>query len=377
MEIIGNIYNKFKADYWLTSILLSVVTFVLYLVFIFNVQGVYYDSFTFLSIVAMSTSVGYGYATIRYFFSNIHPILRGLKPFLENQHQTSLNDLEKKVQISWQFYLTITIIVLPFIILDLINILKYKFFNGPTPPLFYFFDQTLWSLLFDVINHIVAYLLPSLVAVVIWMMLKLSFILNELNKIYSINISVLDIHAVERLESLRNLFQSIVIRYFIIVTLFIFSYETSIELIILVISQYITAIPFEIPPVLTMLQHIIPFEIVALSLMILLGVIIFLRTQKTSNYLINKSLKYELNDIYKRYEETFKIFEFNPNIKNDKNKEELENLRLSLDFFEKREMRIKAILHKESNTETIVTFIITTLPSVLTLINEVKKIFNK
>ncbi|HII80396.1 MAG TPA: hypothetical protein HA261_08380 [Methanosarcina sp.] len=64
------------------------------------------------------------------------------------------------------------------------------------------------------------------------------------------------------------------------------------------------------------------------------------------------------------------------NIKNDENIRELENLRIIMDIFEKREMRIKTIISKQFDPKAIIVFIITALPSVVTLIKEISELIN-
>ncbi|HII80395.1 MAG TPA: hypothetical protein HA261_08375 [Methanosarcina sp.] len=285
MEI-REIYNKLAANYWLTSFLLSGLIFLIYSFLIFKIESYNYDFASLLITAAMSILIGYEYATIRYFFSKIYIIFIELEPsFPEKQYQTFSQDLKKKLRRSWQFYLIITVVVLPFIVLELIDILEYKFFNGTTLPYFYLFDDTLWSLLLDIINHIIEYLLLFLLGVIIWIMIELAMILNELYKKYSLNVYVFNIYEIGGLKTLKTFVLSIVSHYFIILTLVIISYESLIE------SMFSNII----------LRHkaIIPCEIIILSLMIFLGIIIFLKAQKLISYLIDKCMMLELNKIYR------------------------------------------------------------------------------
>jgi hypothetical protein len=112
--------------------------------------------------------------------------------------------------------------------------------------------------------------------------------------------------------------------------------------------------------------------------MILIGLIIFLKEQKLISHLIDKNVNYELNEIYRNYKEIYdKILEINSNLNDDENKRELENLNIKMNFFEKKEIRIKEILSKEFDPKTISVFIITTLPSIITLIKEINEIMNQ
>lgn len=361
MEI-RDIYRKLAANYWLTSFLLSGVIFLTFSFLVFKIESFNYDFASLIITGAMSILIGYEYATIKYFFSNIHPIFRKLAPlFPDRQYQVFLKYLEKKLHRSWQFYLIIIVVILPFIVLELISILKYKFFNGPTLPYFYLFDYTLWSLLLDIINHIIGYSLLFLLAVIVWIMIELAIILNEICKKYSISINVFDIHEIGGLKPLRNFVLSIVSRYFITLTLVIISYESLIE------SMFSNVI----------LRHkaIIPCEIIILSLMIFIGIIIFLKVQKLISHLIDKDVNFELNKIYRKYEEIYsKVSEISSNIKNDENIRELQNLRITVDLFEKKEMKIKAIIGKKFDPKAIIVFIVTSLPSVITLIKEINEI---
>ncbi|KKG57402.1 hypothetical protein, partial [Methanosarcina mazei] len=329
------------------------------------IESYNYDFTSLLITAAVSILIGYEYATIKYFFSNIYLIFRELEPsFPEKQYQIFSHDLKKKLHRSWQFYLTITVVVLPFLALELTDILKYKFFNGSTPPYFYLFEKTFWSFSLDIINTIIQYSLLLFLAVIIWIMIELATILNELDKKYSICINVFDSREIGGLKPLRNFVLSIVSRYFITLTLVIISYESLIE------SMFSNV----------MLRHkaIIPCEIIILSLMILIGLIIFLKEQKLISHLIDKNVNYELNEIYRNYKEIYdKILEINSNLNDDENKRELENLNIKMNFFEKKEIRIKEILSKEFDPKTISVFIITTLPSIITLIKEINEIMNQ
>ena len=264
---IREIYNKLSANYWLTSLTISVTAFLIYLFFITKVK---IFPFYFSSLVvsaAVSASIGYQYALIKNLFPNIRPTFGKLSHLFQNgQYQIFSNGLGKKLHKSWLYNLTIITVVTPFLILELIHIGKWKWFNGPMPlSFFYLHEPTLWSLLLDIINHVFGYLMLFLLAVIIWMMIELTIIVSELEEKYSVNIDLFNVDKTGGLKPLRILVLSIVSNYFIIITMAIISYMSPTATIFFYISPKLLITP----------------EIILFIPMLFVGVILFITTQKT------------------------------------------------------------------------------------------------
>lgn len=348
-------YNKLLPSYQLTSLILSCISFLIFLFFIIKVESLPFYFYSLLVSAALSILIGLEYAVINYFFYNVHHTFGKLSPlFQSDQYKMFLYDLAKKLHKSWLFYLTIIIVIVPFIILELYEVWKYKYFNGPCP-LFYFSEPTWWALLLDFINHIFEYFTLFLLAVIIWIMIELTFIVNELRGKYSIRVNVFDVDETGGLKPLRSFILSIVSSYFIIVTLAIISYISP-----------TTTILFYISP-----KAIITYEIIILSLMLLVGVILFIATQTTIRNLIDKGVNSELQKINRKYGETCdKVIQISSSNNNDNDKE-LEKLRIILDTLEREETKIKEINYKRFDVKTILTFTTTILLPILTIIKEI------
>jgi|GEM_PF-2126242 len=356
---IQKIYSKISTNCLFTSLILSGVVFLIYLFFTTKVEifhfyyhnQFYYDKI--LGSVGSSIILGYEFFLINYFYSNVHKIFDKLKPLFQGKQYLMFSYfLNKKLRKSWLYYLTIVVILSPFVILKLSELLEYILFNGTKkPPYYYFYEPTPWSLLFDIFRDIVLYLILFLIAVIIWIMIEVVIIINELRRRYSININVFDIDEAGGLKSLRYFVLLIVSSYFIIITL------------AMAINISPTAIIFiSISP-----SSIITIELIILSLMLLVGVILFIITYQTIENLIDKGVKSELKKINEMYKETYdKIIEISSNKKDNNNEKELNESKMILDILEKKERKIKEIYHKRLDFKAIFTFITTLLLPIIT-----------
>jgi hypothetical protein len=354
---IQEIYNKISVNYLFISPILSGVIILIYLFFTTKViyfhfyyhNQLYYSHL--LVSIGQSIILGYEFALINYFYSNIHQTFKKIKPlFQDKQYLIFSYFLNKKLRKSWLYYLTIVIVLVPFAISELHEFLEYL--NGiKRPPYFYLSEYTTWSLLLDIFGDIVKYLVLFLMAVIIWIMIELIITINELRGKYSISINVFDIDETGELRSLRSFILLIVSSYFIIITLAIIADISPTA----IISFY------------TSPSSIITVEIIILSLMLLVGVILFIITYQTIKNLIDKGIISEIKRINEKYMEIYgKIFETSSNEKNNDKEKELNELKIVLDILEREERKIKEIRHKTRDFKTIATFIITFLLPIIT-----------
>ncbi len=126
---IPEIYNKLSANYWLTSIITSGIIFSIYLIFIESgiVESFPHANYTLLTSASPSILIGCEYALIKYFYSNLHQTFGKLDSlFQTGQYQLFSQDLEKRFRKSWLSYLTIVVVLIPFVIFELHNILECK-----------------------------------------------------------------------------------------------------------------------------------------------------------------------------------------------------------------------------------------------------------
>jgi hypothetical protein len=355
-------YKKMLANYWLTSLLISVTTFLIYLFFTTKVNSLS-DLNSLVVAAAMSILMGYQYASIKNTLFSIRSTFGKLSHlFKNNQYQIFSVNLENKLHKSWRFYSTIIITFTPFVILELIKVRDWKQFHE-IPPFYSTTNQalislkteTIWLALFDLFNNVSEYLILFLMSVIIWIMIELTLITKELKEKYEVNIDMFDVDETGGLKPLRSLALSVVSNYFIIISLAIISYNP-VSFIPIYTYNYVSIVP----------------EIIILILMLLISIILFIITQKTIRELVDKGVKLELKRINLKYKETCdKAIEIS-SIKgiNDYEKE-LEKLRVILDFLEKEEIKVNRIKHKKYDIRAIFTFINTALLPIITLIGKI------
>jgi len=328
---IQEIYNKISANYLFISPILSGIIILIYLFFTTKVKifhFYYQDQLYYAQIlgsIGPSIILGYEFALINYFYSNVHQKFKKLKPlFQDKQYLIFSYFLNKKLRKSWLYYLTIVVVLVPFAIPEIHGLLEYIFFDGTKPHYYYLSENepTFWSLLLDIFNDTIMYLVLFLMAVIIWIMIELVIIIKELRERYSISINVFDIDEAGGLKSLKYFILLIVSSYFIIITL------------AMIASISPTAIIF----ISTSPSSIITIELIILSLMLLVGVILFIITNQTIENLIDKSVNLELKKISEMYKETYdKIIEISSNKKDNNNEKKLNESKMILDILEKKD----------------------------------------
>jgi hypothetical protein len=240
------------------------------------------------------------------------------------------------------------LIVISFILLELIEFLRWKFYSGPSPLHFSLFEPSnQWALAFDIFNHIITYLALFLLAIIVWRVINLIEIVNALNSNTSIKVDIFHVDEMGGLRPLRNFILITVCNYFIIITLAILAY---------------------IGP-----RALISYETVFLIILLLLGVILFVITLKTIRNLISRGLEQELGKINDEYKKAYKK---SITIISDKeaefNRDELEELSYILDMLEKERTKIKQLGRRRYEFSTIITFICSFLLPTITLIEKIR-----
>ncbi len=347
MKLLNKLSSK---NYLISSFIISIIIFSIFMFFTTKVKSFPPDFQTFLETSSLSILIGYQFAGIKYLLFNIKSIFVELEPlFIENQFQTYFNHLNKLFQNSKLHYFVIILIIIPFMLLEVIRFWRWKTSVGPIPLYFSLFEPSnYWAILLDMINHIFGYLMLFLLATIVWTIVNLIVIINELGSNTLINIDIFHVDEIGGLRPLRNFSIIIVSNYFIIITLAIISYISPRELI--------------------------SYETIFLIGMLFLGVIFFIITSKTIRNLITKGLKLELSKINEEYKKTYnKLI----NIVSDNdpkfNKDEFEKLSFILDILEKEKTKIKQISPKGYDLNAIATFISSFLIPTITLIEKIKE----
>ena len=345
-------FYKLPGNYWLTSLIISGVTFLIFLFLTTKIKSFPLYFYTFFISATMSLLIGCEYAVLNYFLSNIHKIFKKLEPLFQgDQYNCFFENLNKRLNNSRLFYLTVIVVVAPFLIIELRDIGGY--FNGQMTDYFYSHEPSPWSLLLDIINFILEYWTLFLLAVIVWTIIELTLIVNEMKGKYSIKINIFDVDDTGGFKPLVSFIMFILSSYFIIITLAVISY----------ISPTATILFFISPKV------VITYETSILSLMLLVGLILFITSQRTITCLIDKDLKPELHKINRIYEITHnKLIEINCNKQKDNKKEELEKLRTIVEILEKDEKKLKEINNKRFDLKATITFTATFLLPIFTII---------
>jgi hypothetical protein len=301
----------------------------------------------FLETSSLSILIGYQLAAIKYLFTNIKQTFDKLKPlFKDAQFQTYFDDLDKKIQKSEMRYIIILLVVIPFILLEFIRFLSWKFSAGSIPLYFSLFEPSnQWALALDIYNHIIGYFALFLLAIIVWRVINLIEIVNALDSNTSIKVDIFHVDDMGGLRPLRNFILIVVSIYFIIITLAILSYISPAALV--------------------------SYETIFLIILLLLGLILFVITLKTVRNMINRGLKQELGKINAEYKKNYNrsitiISDNEPEF----NRDELKALSLILDILEKERTKIKQLGRRRYEFSTIIAFICSFLLPTITLIEK-------
>ena len=344
--------NKFAKHYLIYSLIISIAIFssLVFLITKLNTYPLTSITFnTFLEISSTCALIGYQCVAIKYSVTNIKPTFDKLKPlFNDNIFHTYSDNLDKKIQKSKMCYFIILLIVISFILLELIEFLRWKFYSGPSPLHFSLFEPSnQWALAFDIFNYIITYLALFLLAIIVWRVINLIEIVNVLDSNTSISVDIFHVDEMGGLRPLRNFILIVVSNYFIILTLAIISYISPAALI--------------------------SYEMVFLIILLLLGVILFVITLKTIRNLITRGLKQELGKISAEYKKNYnKSITIISDNEPEFNRDELKELSLILDILEKERTKIKQLGRRRYEFSTIITFICSFLLPTITLIEKIR-----
>lgn len=352
------IYNLLLTHYLFISLMISGLTFAIVLFFTTKVKWLPLDFFTLTAIIPMSILIVYQCFFIKNTYSNIGFTFGELCPLFQyNYYGTFSEKIKRKLQKSWLFYVTIILVIAPFVIIEVIRIYIWKLGSSNPPSYFYLHESTTWALLLDIFNHLITYLILFMLGIIIWLLIELIFIINGLldkdkqNK-YKVKINVFKVEEIGGLKPLNSFVLFTVSNYFIIIALFVISY---------------------IPPNETNFYNIlITPEIVILILMLLIGVILFFITQEVIRKLIDDSVRLELERTNKNYQEAYeKVIEICSNKKTNDDKYELEKLQVTMNILEKEKTKINQILGKKFESKTMSTFFTSFIPPSYVLIQKI------
>jgi len=218
--------------------------------------------------------------------------------------------------------------------------------------------------LLEIFNKIAFYSLFILLSIIIWIMIELYMIVNELRGKYSISINVFDIDKAGGLKPVISFISLISHNYFILVYMNIIG-----GLIPFLLSHsplYFTKD--------TLIRYSFPWA--TPEMMLLLGLIFSIRTQKIIRNLIENGKISEFEKINRKFKEIYdKIIEVSLNKKDNDDQKELEKLKIIMDLLEGEERKIKEITPKIFDSKTIINIITFLISLIAEHLSKIIKLF--
>jgi hypothetical protein len=261
-----------------------------------------------------------------------------------NQATPPIDLLHDHFTTSSGLYLLIVLTFLPFVAIK-INALYSGF-----KPFFYQGEPTLWALMLDIYNSTLSYFVLYLLAVVLWMIFNIYWVLSKINnELYyeSLKMKPLDTDKVGGLRNIRDLILNLSIYYFII--------------IILTMSTNLTYHN----------QHFVLYLYEGMSLIIfwLIGVVFSLIAWLALRRLLKKKIEKDislLNDILEG--KRSQLVDLIKNNKERESQDQMNSLSKSLDIVNKERDRILQYKIKPIDARTIILFISSSFLSLITIV---------
>jgi len=168
---------------------------------------------------------------------------------------------------SWKKYFIIFSVIAPFILIRANDLINGRII------FFYQVETTLWAMLFDIYNQLVKYFILYLLAVNLWIMFNISWMLNEvLNESYyrSIKINIFNF-GFNGVSPIRDVILEFIIYYFFIIILSILTFLTP--------------------------KGFILYDSLCLMILLVIGVIFFIHGWYTIHKIRLRRIKEKVNDI--------------------------------------------------------------------------------
>lgn len=336
--------NNLSPNIYIMSSICIITIFIIFIFFSYKLKSFPLNFNTLLVSTSLSILIGYQLIMIDYLSSNIKKTFVKLKPLFEDNR--FFDYLEEKMKKSTIYYSIILLIIIPFILLEFIRYFRWKSSIGRQPSYFIFFEPSnYWAILFDIINHMIGYLMLFLLAIIVWRIIILIIIIKSFNNYTSFNVDIFHVDEMAGLRPLRDFILIVIINYFLIITLAIFSYISPVD--------------------------IISYETIFLIFLLFLGIVLFIIALKTIIQQINRGLESQVIKINEEYKQ---IYNKLINIPHDESyeftKNELETLSYFLEILEKEKKKIKGKSYRKLTVNTITTFISSFLIPLITLIEK-------
>jgi hypothetical protein len=270
---IEKLFKKIPVPYPIISIIAGSVTYTIYWFFSTKVAFLSWEKYHILEVAALSILIALQLAGIQIILNDMKKTFGNLESNHENDvsFDKLYDELKDRFCSSYRYYLLVAAVIVPFIIIDILNI-----FSGKP---FYMVEPTRWSFLLDIYNTVMGYLMLYLLAIILWIVFNIAWMLNKIGNNHYRRLIKLDILSVDKiggLKPLRNLTLKTHTFYFVCITLAIIAYVS----------------PF----------NILRYESYFLILLLIVGVGFFIMGLRTIRKVLKGRIEDEINKINERYQ---------------------------------------------------------------------------
>lgn len=212
---IEKIFDKIPVHYTIVSVIIASIIYLTFILFSKKVVFFPLEFFHHMELSALSFLIAFQLVGIQYLLIEMKKIFDNLTKSADFNRK-----LKQRFYNSRLYYVIISSVIFPFIIIDMIEILQ----GGVT---FYIVEPTVWSFLLDIYSYITSFLMILLLATILWIIIYISWVLNELGNDPYQDLIKFDIFSIDRiggLKPLRSLILNTLVVYFVSITLAIIAY---------------------------------------------------------------------------------------------------------------------------------------------------------
>lgn len=213
---IEKIFEKIHVHYAIVSMITAGIIYLIYILFSKKVVFFPLEFFHHMEISVLSFLIAFQLAGIQYLLIEMKEIFDDLIKSADFNRK-----LKQRFYNSRLYYVTISSVIFPFVLIDIIDILQGDLVT------FYNVEPTAWSFLLDIFNYSTSLLMILLLATILWIIIYISWALNEIGNDPNQDLIKFDIFSIDRIGGLkpfRNLILNTLVVYFVSITLAIIAY---------------------------------------------------------------------------------------------------------------------------------------------------------
>jgi hypothetical protein len=331
---IEKLFKKIPVPYPIVSIIAGVIICLIYMFFTTKVVFFAWEKYHILAIAILSFLIAFQLVVIQYILNNMKKTFGNLEFNHKNDvgFDNLYDELKHRFSSSYLYYLLVAGVIVPFIIIKVLDILG----EGVA---FYIVEPTVWSFLLDIYDIVIRYLMLFLLAIILWIIFNIAWMINKIGKDpyrRTIKIDILCVDKIGGLKPLRDLILKTDSFYFVCITLAIIFYVS----------------PFSI----------ISYESYFLILLQIVGVSFFIIGIRTIRKVLKGRIEEEINKINERYQRHHQRLMDRDLEENHKDKKEELNVESTLleTFYKERERTL--LLYRNArgyDSITIIDFVCT------------------